>query len=418
MRRLLLQPFIASLAPLVTLVLGACSAAPPGDLPEERTGQSSSEIINGKASDTTQDAVVLLFYPVGGNAFECSGALLAPNLVLTARHCVSDTADAPFTCDKNGVGSSGADTKANFTASNMFVVTGSKRPSDPTSKGSFAAIGKQIIHDGARNLCDHDIALIVLDRAIPNAKIVPVRVDAPAKKGETFTAVGWGVTTTTPEPSTRQQRAGVPVTNVGPATDATTGLGVPDREFMVGEAICQGDSGGPALSEQSGAVIGVVSRGGNGVEPDPNVPSSSCVNGFNWYSMTSGYKDLLTQGYAAAGQDPWWEGQPDPRLAKFGETCTASEACRSNLCLTGDKGAFTTCTQACDKATPCPSSYQCKVDTAGAGVCHPPDPVTSTTTTHCGCGLANVGAPVTMAWWLGAGALALGLRRRRRSQER
>ncbi len=411
MRSPIAARFVAAAS--LAFTAAACSAAPPD---AETTGQGESAVINGKASDATQDAVVLIVYPIGNGAFECTGSLIAPNLVLTARHCVSEVAEQPFECSQAGVGTSGAATKSDYTASNMYIVTGAKRGVDPTAKGAFAALGSKIIHDGATNLCNHDIAFIVLDRAIPNAKILPVRADAPAQAGEKFTAIGWGVTTTTPEPLTRQQRAGVGVLDVGPTTDKTIGLPVPSREFLVGEAICQGDSGGPALSESTGSILGVVSRGGNGTAPIPNDPSASCKNGYNVYSMASGYKDLFVQAYAAAGQDPWWEGGPDPRLAKFGETCTGNDACRTSQCLTDAKGAFTTCTQACDKTNPCPGGYVCNGDKGAAGVCAvpPPPQPTTTTTKSCGCGIGNVGTSAAAAWCFGAGALLMAARRRRR----
>ncbi len=416
MRRPSFAVRLAAVAAPFALAATACSSSPTSPTDLEESGQGSSAIIKGTPSDATQDAVVLLVYPVGGSAFECTGSLLAPNLVLTARHCVSATADQPFECSQAGVGTAGAATMSDFTPSNFYVVTGIKRPGDPTAKGVAAANGAKIIHDGAKNLCDHDIAFLVLDRAIPNAKILPVRVDSPAKAGEKFTAIGWGVTTTTPEPSVRQQRTGVAIKNIGPTTDSTTGLPVPDREFIIGEAICQGDSGGPALSESTGAILGVVSRGGNGVAPTQADPSAGCTNAVNIYSMASGYKDLFVQAYAAAGQDPWWEGGVDPRLAKFGETCSGNDGCRSGLCLTDDKGASTTCTQACDKANACPGGYVCNADQTGAGNCGvaPPPVATTTTTKSCGCGIGNVATSAAAAWCFGAGALVMGARRRRK----
>jgi Trypsin len=395
---------------VLAVAAAACSAAPPD---AEPIAQTENGIISGKASDASQDSVVLIVYPIASGAYECTGSLLAPNLVLTARHCVSNTADQPFVCGQDGVGTAGGATKSDFTPSNMYIVRGATRPINPTAKGSFAALGSKIIHDGATNLCNHDIALLVLDRAIPGATILPVRVDSSPQAGETFTAIGWGITTTTSEPATRQQRGGVAVLDMGPTTDRSTGIGVPSREFLVGEASCQGDSGGPAVSESTGAILGVVSRGGNGTTQNPSDPSSVCKGAFNTYSAASGYKDLFVQAYAAAGQDPWWEGGPDPRLAKFGEACTGNDACRSNECLM-DKGTFTTCTQECDPKTPCPTGYSCHADNTGVGFCAVPTAASTTTSKSCGCGIANVGAPAGAGWCFAGGALAIAARRRRR----
>jgi hypothetical protein len=70
-----------------------------------------------------------------------------------------------------------------------------------------------------------------------------------------------------------------------------TALGT--NEFEVGESICEGDSGGPAISEQSGAVIGVVSRGG------------ACDDNFGHiYTATTSFKDLFDKAAAFAGTSP------------------------------------------------------------------------------------------------------------------
>jgi hypothetical protein len=209
----------ASALSLVTLAIG-CSA-PPQNF-GETSGSAAEAIINGKASDASQDAVVLIYDTIG---FACTGTLLAPNLVLTARHCVSNIDEQTAAQCADGA------VTTDYTASSLNIIIGAKAPS---SASAVAAKGKQIIHDKSSNLCNHDMALIVLDTMIPDAKIAPIRLDSLPKAGETFTAVGWGVTTTTVQPSVRQQRTAIPIVAVGAAAE-----GMGSTEFLTGEASCE-----------------------------------------------------------------------------------------------------------------------------------------------------------------------------------
>ena len=418
------------LAPLATVVfasasvlVSACSTAPDArqhGVDDERVGATGSAIISGKASAADQDAVVLLVSPIDStSAFECTGTLIAPNLVLTARHCVAKTTEAAFACDEKGGGTAGGAVGSDFPATNVLVFAGVKRPADPF-KGSDAK-GAMIFHDESKNLCNHDLALLLLDKPIENGKIASIRLDAPITKGEVFTAVGWGVTSTVSSPNVRQQRTDITINTVGPAADPKNGLALGPNEFLVGESICQGDSGGPALAATTGAVLGVVTRGGNNRQGDPNDPASQCVDGVNFYTMTSGFKDLILTAFTAAGHDPWTEGGPDPRLAKLGEACTGPESCRSALCLTDAKGVATTCTQSC-ATEKCPEGLECT--TRGADkLCAPKGAsangagggTTTTTTTGCAVSSSGQGSSSSLAAWALAGLALIAARRRRSS---
>jgi hypothetical protein len=371
---------------LAPLALG-CSQAPP-----ERADRTAQPIIHGTASDASEDAVVLVMRYESGKPATlggCSGTLLAPKLVLTARHCVATT-DENSACAPDGTPIQGAQVHTNVQANAMFVFPGTTRPDLIGGDVSRAARGAEILDDGGTTLCDHDIALILLDRAIPGAKIAPVRLDGATAKGELMTAVGWGYTETTAQPDVRQRRTGIAVVEVGPSASA----GITGRELLTGEGICQGDSGGPLLAA-SGAVVALASRGGNGTTA---TPPDGCIGAQNVFTRTAGFKDFLTNGYARAGQDSWPEGGPNPMLAKLGAACASDVDCQSSLCDTSSS----VCTADCARVA-CPSGFTC-ADRGTKRLC-----VAAPQVKAGGC---NVGGAQGVAPW---GVLALfALRRPRR----
>jgi V8-like Glu-specific endopeptidase len=330
--------------------LAACSSASVG---EEGYGQARSAVIKGTASDSSQDAVVLLIhYDPGSQAIgQCTGTLLAPRLVLTARHCVGDT-DPYAACKSDGTPVAAGEIRKNHKPETMYVFTGKNRPDFGSRDLEPAGQGMKILDDGGDNLCNHDIALIVLKEPVKNAQIAPIRLDSEVQAGELITAVGWGVTDKTTSPAQRQQRKNIEILTVGP--DKAAG-GVPPNEFEVGESICSGDSGGPALAQETNAVLGVVSRGGNAdVGNNSSDPAASCIDGRNLYTKVAPFKDLIMQGYELAEAEPWIEGQPDPRKLKAKEPCESGDECRSALCLADpDQGGALTCAEDCSATDEC-----------------------------------------------------------------
>ena len=88
--------------------------------------------------------------------------------------------------------------------------------------------------------------------------------------------------------------------------------GSASRSSRIGEGPCEGDSGGPALAA-SGAVIGVLSRGGNGSEDGG---ASACIGATSVYTEVAAFKELVLSAYARAGQAPWLEDQASPTEAQ------------------------------------------------------------------------------------------------------
>ena len=96
------------------------------------------------------------------------------------------------------------------------------------------------------------------------------------------------------------------VTRVGP-DDKDPAL--TPNEYTFDESICLGDSGGPILSQSSGGIVGVVSRGGNGMSSDTNL-SLSCVKATNLGTKISPFRELLNGAFAKAQAQPIVEVRP------------------------------------------------------------------------------------------------------------
>jgi hypothetical protein len=281
----------------------ACGAEAPGSEP---TASTASAIYAGTLDDDAQQnaSVVALEIaqpaPDGGTQLTlCSGSLIAANVVLTARHCVSTQLSTTLQCDQNGNSLSGANFGDDLPAGNVHVMVGPGIYQNETP----AANGKAIFHGSGTTECNQDVALVVLDQPITTIAPMRVRVAKGVTTGETVRAVGFGQNDQSKPIGTRFRKDGLAVLAVGSTVSASqTPLG--SNEFELGESTCGGDSGGPAIDETTGAIVGVMSR----------AYSDCTLNYGHTFMALEGFQSVFQQAFAAAGGSYYDESGPQPTV--------------------------------------------------------------------------------------------------------
>ena len=215
----------------------------------------------------------------------CSGALVAPNLVLTARHCVSRAITATPACDAHGESHNGLHLAEDADPGSIGIYVGAHVRVD---RDPVRARAVRTLHPTGRVLCDADVAFLVLDRPLSDVSVLPLRLHGTVESGDHVLPVGFGGGMANAI-GNRVARSGSTVLTVGPAANAETGAVLGPREFEVDEATCRGDSGGPAIDARTGEIVGVVSRG-----------ASCSASGNHVYTRVDAYAHLAAAAFNAA----------------------------------------------------------------------------------------------------------------------
>lgn len=313
--------------------------------PSPQAHGTTEWIVDGTPTSGDEPAVVLVFNRAGGL---CTGTLIAPRVVLTAKHCVQNAGASepnPASAFVIGIGDNIRGLSQNFGVSQIRTTPGVYSSGSGGLGGALVGI---------------DVALMTLSTGATITPI-PVRRETPTELiGEPAKAVGFG--------ETPGGGAGQKFRTMSSATGVMGGV------IFTGPTICQGDSGGPLISE-AGEVFGVASFG-----------QGPCGAGVNGYNRIDTFLDLIDEAVGDSGSclgdgaeicdgfDNDCDDAVDEDCANIGEPCTEDAECITLMCA--DTAGGRVCTQPCDLLRPflgCPSGTYCGGDGGCEGLCVPGD---------------------------------------------
>lgn len=354
----------------------ACGSS---DLPKHEIVGSISAPIQGGTTDTTHSFAVGIFNQAISGV--CSGALLAPNLVATARHCVAQISSSQVDCATTSFG-------ANSSPGEILVTTDAQ-----LGQNASWHQAKHVITPQPTKVCGNDIALVILGGNITLPAYVTPSINPPMTDHKTYatfdTAIGYGIDAPNDQNSAgvRRIKQNIELSCIPNDTkwidcfsDPSAKQYLSANEFVSGDGTCEGDSGSSAYDQKSfdngkWVSFGVLSRGG--VSQD----GTQCQGSV--YSRFDAWAQLVIDAAKQAAQEggyppPDWTNAPPPGSdggttggatdggdagsstgRADGQSCDNDSQCTSHNCVSTDGTNFV-CASACSSDSDCGDGLSCQ----------------------------------------------------------